>query len=99
MYFSGLLRGTQKALASAGNNKDLKRHVADAFTFSRLSVTAAMQVYVTSHPVKLYAVRNQAEDGGLIPISHLAQHGDINALARVIVLMAEPTVIFFIELK
>ena len=98
IFFSGLLqlKGTQKALASAGTNKELKRHFAEAFAVSQSGVIAAMQAYVTSHPVKLYAVRNEAEDGNLIPLSHMAQHGDINALARVIVLMAEPTVIFFI---
>jgi hypothetical protein len=98
IFFSGLLKlkGNQKALGSAGTNKDLKRHFAEAFAASRSGVTAAMQVYVTSHPVKLYAVRNEAENGRLIPISHLAQHGDINSLARVIVLMAEPTVVLFL---
>ena len=94
VYFAGLLKASQKALASAGSNKELKRHFVDAFGISRVGVVAAMQVYVTSHPVKLYAVRNEAEDGSLIPKSHLAQHGDINALTRVIVLMSEPTVIF-----
>lgn len=99
IFFSGLLKvkGTQKALGSAGTNKDLKRHFVEAFAASRAGVTAAMQAYVTSHPVKLYAVRNEAADGSLIPLSHLAQHGDINALGRVIVLMAEPSVIFLFD--
>ena len=57
-----------------------------------VNITVVMQLYVTSSPVKLYHVRNEAEDGRLIPLAHVPQHGDINAMARVIVLMSEPTV-------
>jgi hypothetical protein len=96
IYFAGLLKASQKALAGAGSNKELKRHFVDALGVSRSGVVADMQKYVTSHPVKMYAVRNEAEDGNLMPKSHMAQHGDINALTRVIVLMAEPTVIFYL---
>ncbi len=93
IYFAGLLKAGQKALASADGNKEFKRHFVDALGVCRPGVVEAMQGYVTSHPVKMYAVRNAAEDGNLMPKSHMAQHGDINALTRVIVLMAEPTVI------
>jgi hypothetical protein len=93
-YFGGLLKAGHKSITNAGNNKDLKLFFAQAFLQSKKDITSTMELYVTSHPVKLYDVRNDAEDGRLIPLAHVPQHGDINALARVIVLMSEPKVQF-----
>ena len=91
-YFGGLLKAGQKATTNAETNKVLKRHFEDAFGASNKGLVDAMISYVASHPVRLYATRNEADDGHLIPKKHLPQHGDINALARVIVLMSEPMV-------
>ncbi len=91
-YFCGFLKAGTKIVSNAGSNKDLKLKFVEAFAASKAQITEAMKVYLTGHPVKFYHVRNETDDGRLIPMAHVPMHGDINAMARVIVLMSEPTV-------
>ena len=87
-YFSALLgAGDAKALANSASNKDLKRHFDAAFHKHRVDFAIAMLTYVSSHPVKLYT-----QDSGKLPCDLLPSHGDVNALARMVVLMSEPQV-------
>jgi hypothetical protein len=95
LFFDGLLKAGAKALSNAAKKgTDLKRHFKIAFDSSRHSFVPAMVEYVLSHPVKLYQSLDPTDDGRLISINHLPQHADINALARVIVLMSDPQVLF-----
>jgi hypothetical protein len=95
-FLSGLLKAGpgQKTLSNAGKKgTDLKRHFKIAFDSSKITFGPAMAEYVLSHPVKLYKSLDPSDDGRFIPINHLPQHADINALARVIVLMSDPQVL------
>lgn len=94
LFFDGLLKAGAKALSNAAKKgTDLKRHFKIAFDSSKLTFVPAMVEYVLSHPVKLYQSLDPTDDGRLISINHLPQHADINALARVIVLMSDPQVL------
>ena len=87
-YFSALLgAGDAKALANSASNKDLKRHFDAAFHKHHVDFAIAMLTYVSCHPVKLYA-----QDPGKLSCDLLPSHGDVNALARMVVLMSEPQV-------
>ena len=93
LFFAGLLssRGP-KALASAQGTADFKCHFTSAWTQHRDSICDTMNSYINGHPLKVYQVHNTDEDPHLIPQHLLPKHGDINALARVVVLMSEPEV-------
>ena len=92
-FFEGLLRAGQgqKALSNAAKKgTELKRHFKAAFDSSRSYFVHAMNTYVLGQPVKLYMSLEPSDDGRLIPQAHLPSHADINALARLIVLMSDP---------
>jgi hypothetical protein len=92
-FFAGLLSSRNaKALAGAQGSLDFKRHFTSAWSQLRDSISGSMNSYVNIHPVKLYHVHNTDEGDRLIPQNLLPKHGDINALARVVVLMSEPEV-------
>jgi hypothetical protein len=93
-FFSGLLKAGPKAVTTASKKSaDLKRHFKTSFDASKVSFVAKMKAYIIKSPVRLYTSHNDKDDNRLIPTHHMPQHGDINALARVIVLMSEPAVL------
>jgi hypothetical protein len=92
-FFDGLLKAGQKALGNAANKgTELTRNFKVAFESNQDTFCSAMSAYVLGQPVKLYSSQHTTDDGRLIPVNHLPQHQDLNALARVIVLMSDPEV-------
>jgi hypothetical protein len=88
VYFSALCgAGDTKAFNNSASNVVLKRHFESAFQKHRVDLAKAMTTYVVSHPVKLYA-----QDPHRLPQDLLPSHGEVNALARMVVLMSEPEV-------
>ncbi len=99
LFFEGILRAGagQKAIGNAakGNNAEFKGHFTASFDTHKDVFIHEMNMYVLGHPVKLFTSHHETETGGrshLFPAHHLPQHSDINALARVVVLMSEPEV-------
>jgi hypothetical protein len=93
LFFAGLLSSRNaKALAGAQGSADFKRHFTSAWAQHRETICGPMNSYVNIHPLKLYHVQNTDEGDHLIALNLLPKHGDINALARVVVLMSEPEV-------
>lgn len=93
LFFQGLLKAGQKALANAANKgTELTRHFKTAFDSNKELFVRAMTTYVLGQPVRLYSCEHPSDDGRLIPQNHLPKHQDLNALARVIVLMSDPEV-------
>ena len=94
LFFAGLLNARQKAISSS-HHKDVefKRHFKTAFDACKAGFISEMNKYVLVNPVKLYMTTNDADDCRLLPIRHLPQHSEINALARVVVLMSDPQVL------
>jgi hypothetical protein len=86
-FFTGLLQSGNKALASVDNNRDFRRHFTAAWELKKTEARQAMILYSTSHPVCLYLERRQGLPENLKP-----RHGEIDALARVAVLMSYPEV-------
>lgn len=94
LFFEGILKAGQKALGNAAQKgTELKSHFKTGFESNKELFVRAMNTYVLGQPVKLYACKHPSDDGRLIPLNHLPQHSDLNALARVIVLMSDPTVL------
>jgi len=93
-FFSGLLSArNNKAIASAQASVEFKRHFTTSWSLHRDSMCVPMNTYVYGHPVKLYHATDSESTGErLISVNLLPKHGDINALARVVVLMSEPEV-------
>jgi hypothetical protein len=88
VYFSALCgAGDTKAFNNSASNVVLKRHFESAFQKHRADLAKAMTTYVVSHPVKLYA-----QDPYRLPQDLLPSHSEVNALARMVVLMSEPEV-------
>ena len=93
LFFEGILKAGQKALGNAAQKgTELKSHFKTGFESNKELFVRTMNTYVLGQPVKLYACNHPSDDGRLIPLNHLPQHSDLNALARVIVLMSDPTV-------
>lgn len=86
-FFAGLLQSGNKGLASVENNRDFRRHFITAWDRKKAEAARAMILYSTSHPVCLYLERRQGLPENLKP-----RHGEIDALARVAVLMSYPEV-------
>lgn len=94
LFFAGLLNAGQKSISSS-HHKDVefKRHFKTAFDACKAGFISDMNKYVLVNPVKLYMTTHDADDCRLLPIRHLPQHSEINALARVVVLMSDPQVL------
>jgi hypothetical protein len=86
-FFAGLLQAGNKGLASVENNRDFRRHFIAAWDRKKAEAVRAMSFYSTSHPVCLYREGRQGLPENLKP-----RHGEIDALARVAVLMSFPEV-------
>ena len=86
-FFAGLLQSGNKGLASVESNRDFRRHFIAAWERKKAEAAQAMILYSTSHPVCLYLERRQGLPENLKP-----RHADIDALARVAVLMSYPEV-------
>jgi hypothetical protein len=86
-FFTGLLQSGNKALSSVEHNRDFRRHFSTAWDLKKTDAAKAMILYSTSHPVCLYLERRQGLPENLKP-----RHAEIDALARVAVLMSYPEV-------
>jgi hypothetical protein len=93
LFFAGLLNAGQKAISSSHHRDvEFKQHFKTAFDACKAALATDMNKYVLSYPVKLYMTTNDADDARLLPTRHLPQHSEINALARVVVLMSDAQV-------
>ena len=73
--------------SSRTNNRDFRRHFIAAWDRKKAEAVRAMSFYSTSHPICLYREGRQGLPENLKP-----RHGEIDALARVAVLMSFPEV-------
>jgi hypothetical protein len=92
-FFSGLLsvKG-EKALAQANSTAEFKRYFLESWTQNAEELNRQMAAYNAMYPVKLYKSNVTSQDGKMLPHHLLPRHGELNALARVCVLMSDPAV-------
>jgi hypothetical protein len=92
-FFSGLLsvKG-EKALAQANSTADFKRYFLESWAQNAQELNKQMAAYNAMYPVKLYKTNVTSQDGKTLPQHLLPRHGELNALARVCVLMSDPSV-------
>ena len=88
-FFKGILgAGNSKALIES--NLVLKRHFVSAWSLHHKDVVKAMTAYIITNPVQFHKPL-VASSGEGVPQSLLPRHGEVNALARMVVLMSEPS--------
>lgn len=92
-FFSGLLsvKG-EKALAQANSTAEFKRYFLESWAYNAQELNKQMAAYNAMYPVKLYQSNVPSQDGKTLPQHLLPRHGELNALARVCVLMSDPSV-------
>ena len=90
-FFSALLTPhNTNAVSTAAKNVVFKTKFVAAFQATRQEFTNTMTAYCSANPVYLHQIKPAASDGDGLPRKLLPAHGDINALARVCVLMSLP---------
>jgi hypothetical protein len=92
-FFSALLsvKG-EKALAQANSTAEFKKYFLEGWSQNAQELNRQMAAYNAMYPVKLYKSNVASQDGKLLPQHLLPRHGELNALARVCVLMSDPQV-------
>ena len=85
-----LTKNNTNAVSNAANNVVLQGKFKAAFDSTRQDFITLMSAYCCAHPVYLHQCQAAASDGDGLPRKLLPAHGDINALARVCVLMSLP---------